>query len=82
MVYYPDPEGREAHARHYALLAEAEQWRLANMGCPPRVSVVRRGARLAGRALVRLGASLMRYGRAESAVILDSPSSARSIALN
>jgi hypothetical protein len=77
-----DRHCQEGRARHEALLTEAAEWRLASQAHAPSSSVVRHGARLAGRALVQLGASLMRYGRAESAVILEPPPSTRSIAMN
>jgi hypothetical protein len=77
-----DRHCQEGRARHEALLVEAAEWRLASEARGERPSLVRQGARLAGRSLVQLGASLMRFGRAESAVILEPPPSTRSIAMN
>ena len=71
MLYYPDREGTEAHDRHHALLTEAEEWRLASIANPPRPSPVRHSARFIGRALVALGARMLRYGRAEGAILIE-----------
>lgn len=71
MLYYPDRDGSEARARHETLLREAEAWRLAAEGRPARPPFVRRGARLVGRTLVGLGARLLRYGRAEGAILIE-----------
>jgi hypothetical protein len=63
-------------------IAAAEQHRLA-VACRPRLAVARRAARPLGRALMRLGATLLRYGRVESpAEIQPYRASARSIQLN
>ena len=63
-------------------IAAAEQHRLA-AACAPRLAVSRRAARPIGRALMRLGATLLRYGRVESpAEIQPYHASAHSIQLN
>lgn len=71
MLYYPDRNGSEARARHEELLRDADAWRLAAEGRPARASLVRRGARMVGRTLVGLGARLLRYGRAEGAILIE-----------
>jgi hypothetical protein len=70
-------------ARSQALLEEAAAWRLARANRPARAPLLRNGARLIGRGLVGLGALLMRYGRSEQAVVIESNVPApHSVALN
>jgi hypothetical protein len=73
---------RIAKEQHQDRMAAAEQHRLA-AACRPHLAVSRRAARPIGRALVRLGATLLRYGRAESPVEMQPyHASAGSIQLN
>ena len=73
---------RIAQEQHRDRIAAAEQHRLV-AACRPHLAVARRAARPLGRALVRLGATLLRYGRVESpADIQPYRASARSIQLN
>ena len=63
-------------------LAAAERERLAAL-YRPRLSLARRAARPLGRALLRLGTALQRYGRGETPVpMLDYQPSTGSIRLN
>jgi hypothetical protein len=71
-----------AQEQHRDRIAAAEQHRLA-AACRPRLAVSRRAARPIGRALMHLGATLLRYGRVEApAEIQPYHASARSIQLN
>ena len=64
-------------------LAAAEQRRRAAIVCGPRAMFSRRVAAPLGRALMHLGASLLRYGRAEApAATRPYRASTRSIRLN
>ena len=73
---------RIAQEQHRDRIAAAEQHRLV-AACCPHIAVSRRAARPIGRALVRLGATLLRYGRAEAAeATRPYRASARSIRLN
>jgi hypothetical protein len=73
---------RIAQEQHRDRIAAAEQHRLA-AACRPRLAVARRAARPIGRALVRLGATLLRYGRAEAPAETQLyRATARSIRLN
>jgi hypothetical protein len=66
-------DGQAARDRHHELLAESAEWRLANETLAERRSVVRASARWVGRRLVRLGARLLSYGRAEGAIVIHLP---------
>jgi hypothetical protein len=73
---------RIAKEQHKDRIAAAEQHRLIS-ACRPRLAVSRRAARPLGRALIRLGATLLRYGREDSpADIQPYRASVRSIQLN
>jgi hypothetical protein len=73
---------RLAQEQHRDRIAAAEQRRLV-AACRPQLAVSRRAARPIGRALVRLGATLLRYGRVEApAATQPYRASARSIRLN
>jgi hypothetical protein len=65
-------------------LAAAEQRRRAAAVCGPRAALSRRVAAPLGRALMRLGASLLRYGHAEAPAATTRPyhASTRSIRMN
>ena len=73
---------RMAAEQHRDRIAAAEQHRLVR-ACAPRLAVARRAARPIGRALVRLGATLLRYGRVESPAATQAyRATTRSIRLN
>lgn len=83
MLHNFEQEAAAARARHRELLREAASQRLARLGLPARTPLAHRGARLAGRLLVRLGARLLRFGRSEHAVLIEQAlPPARSAALN
>jgi len=83
MSFNYEQDAAAGNARRQALLEEAELWRLARANRPARTPVLRSGARLIGRGLVGLGARLMRYGRSEHAVVIESTvPTPRSVALN
>jgi hypothetical protein len=58
---------RMANERRRDWLAKAEQHRQI-VACGPQITLVRQVARPIGRALMMLGATLLRYGRTESPV--------------
>ena len=64
------------------LLAAAEHSRLVAAACGPRLPLSRRVAGPLGRALMRVGAGLLRYGRAGAPTTRPYRASARSIKLN
>ena len=73
---------RIAEEQHRDRMAAAEQHRMVK-ACRPRMAVSRRAARPIGHALVRLGATLLRYGNVEQpADTRPYTVSARSIQLN
>ena len=65
MSYDPIFSGRIARERYKDILREAEQIRLANRARTSQLTLARRAARPLGRALLRLGEGLLRYGQAE-----------------
>jgi hypothetical protein len=72
----------DARARHQALLDEVSRERLAN-ACRTQLPFTRRAARPLGRALFKLGARLLRYGKVEQPAIMPLyRPSAHSIELN
>lgn len=70
-MLYPDRDGMEGRDRQRALLAEAEEHRLAKLAGPQRPSVARRGARMVGRTLVLLGVRMLRYGQSEASIFVE-----------
>jgi hypothetical protein len=81
MIHF-ETSTRIAHEQHRDRIAAAEQRRLV-AACGPQLAVSRRAARPLGHALMRLGATLLRYGRVESpADIQPYRTSAHSIRLN
>ncbi|MEN9934572.1 MAG: hypothetical protein RLZZ387_1151 [Chloroflexota bacterium] len=70
MLYYPDRDGTLARLQHEERLAEAAVSRLAHTGAEGQIGLARRGALLAGRVLVALGAHMLRYGRADDSVLI------------
>jgi hypothetical protein len=73
---------RIAQEQHRDRMAAAEQHRLV-AACCPYIAVSRRAARPLGRALVRLGATLLHYGRVDApADTQPYRASVRSIRLN
>ena len=66
-----DRAAREAVERHQALLAESAELRLAGQARQQRLSMLKRGARLVGRALVVAGAGMLRYGQADTPMVLE-----------
>jgi hypothetical protein len=77
-----DISARVANEQRRDLLADAERRRQL-AACEPVMPLARRAARPLGRALVRLGTTLLHYGRDESpADIQPYRASAHSIQLN
>ena len=73
---------RIAQEQYLDRVAAAEQHRLA-AACCPNIAVSRLAARPLGRALMRLGATLLRYGRVEAPIdTRPYHASVRSIRLN
>jgi hypothetical protein len=73
---------RIAQEQHRDRIAAAERRRMV-AACQPALAVSRLAARPLGRALMRLGATLLRYGRVEApAETRPYRASARSIRLN
>lgn len=62
---HPEYQAMEARNRYQDILADAEQERLAAMANQERFPLLRQTARVCGRALIRVGARLMRYSRTE-----------------
>ncbi len=82
-MLHPDLVAQVSREQRSDWLAAAERRRRAALAREPRAALTRRAATPLGRALVRLGTGLLRYGRAESPVATSSNrASARSIRLN
>ena len=82
MLHYESIE-EIARERYREYLATAAQERRIVGARGPQLTFTRRAARSLGRALLRLGAGLLRYGRAENAATMEVyRPSARSITLN
>jgi hypothetical protein len=64
-MFDPMLNGQLAREQYQDKLRQAEQRRLAARVRQGRLTLLRRAARPLGRALLRLGASLLRYGLAE-----------------
>ena len=80
-MFYLDRDGTLAKQRHDELLARCAAARIAAQH--RNLPVTRRMARPVGRALVHVGALLMRYGRSEGAVVVERRHpGARTAALN
>jgi hypothetical protein len=68
-MYDPTLNARMARERYQDFLRQAERDRLAARTHTSRLTLSRRAARPLGQMLLRLGASLLRYGRAEQPAI-------------
>jgi hypothetical protein len=65
-MFDPIFNARLARERYQDLLREAERNRLASRARQGQLTLPRRAARPIGRVLLRLGASLLRYGLVEA----------------
>ena len=82
-MFDPIFNARLARERYQDLLREAERNRLASRARQSQLTLPRRAARPIGRVLLRLGASLLRYGLVETPTTTRPyHPSARSIEMN
>jgi len=82
-MFDPTYNARIARERYQDLLREAERNRLASRARKDQLTLPRRAARPIGRVLLRLGASLLRYGLVETPTTTRPyHPSARSIEMN
>jgi hypothetical protein len=76
-MLHPELSTRYAREQYQDTLREATRNRMAFLASQGRLTLRRRAARTLGHALLRLGASLLRYGLVESPVPTRVPSIGR-----